>query len=335
MSIKKIAKKVIRHIQGPVQGTKTVYIGSVPIGREFPTYIIAEIGINHNGDIDIAKKLIDASVDAGCQAVKLQKRTVEDVYTKEELAKARVVDESVLRNAVKRGVLSKDAVERLEKSDYKESTNGDLKYALEFTRAEYQELKKYADEKKIHFFASPWDLKSVDFLEELGVPAHKIASASLTDHELLRKVKATGKPTILSTGMSTLEEVDAAVKVFGLDNLILLHTVSTYPAEDKNINLKVLPTMRALYPTVPIGYSGHEAGLAISAAATTLGAHVLERHITLDKTMYGSDQKASIEPRELKELVVGIRAIEAAFGDGVKRVLDEEIPIKEKLRRVQ
>jgi N-acetylneuraminate synthase len=334
MSIKKIAKKVLRHIKGPVKGTKTVHVESVPIGRAHPTYIIAEIGINHNGDVYIAKQLIDASVDAGCQAVKFQKRTIEDVYTEEELAKARVVNESVLRNAVKRGVLSKDAVERLEKSDYKESSNGDLKYALEFTRAEYEELKKYAEDKKIHLFASPWDLKSVDFLEELGVPAHKIASASLTDHDLLRKVKATGKPTILSTGMSTLEEVATAVKVFGLDNLILLHTVSTYPAEDKNINLSVLPAMRALYPTVPIGYSGHEAGLAISAAATTLGAHVLERHVTLDKTMYGTDQSASIEPKELKELVMGIRAIEAAFGDGVKRVLDEEIPIREKLRRV-
>ncbi len=334
MSIKKIAKKLIRHIQGPVQNTKTVYIDSIPIGREFPTYIIAEIGINHNGDIDIAKKLIDVSVDAGCQAVKFQKRTVEDVYTKAELAKDRVVDEFVLRNAVKRGVLSADAVERLEKSNYKNSTNGDLKYALEFTFQEYKELKSYADDKKIHFFASPWDLKSVDFLEELGVPAYKIASASLTDHELLRKVKETQKPMILSTGMSTLQEVDAAVKVFGLDNLVLLHTVSTYPAESKNINLRVLPLMRSLYPTVPIGYSGHESGLAISAAATTLGAHVLERHITLDRNMYGSDQKASIEPNELRELVEGIRAIESAFGDGVKRVLDEEIPIREKLRRV-
>ncbi len=258
MNIQNNLKTIIRKVCGDVQSTKTVYIGSTPIGKKHPAYIIAEVGINHNGDTEIAKRLIDAAADAGCQAVKFQKRTIEDVYTKEELAKARAVDAGLLRNAVKRGVLSTEAVARLEKSDFKDSTNGDLKYALEFTLNEYRELKKYADEKGIHIFASPWDLKSVDVLEELGVPAHKVASASLTDDELLRKVKATGKPTILSTGMSTLEEVAHAVEVFGSDNLILLHTVSTYPAEDKNINLRLIPKFRALYPTIPIGYSGHE-----------------------------------------------------------------------------
>jgi N-acetylneuraminate synthase len=334
MVIKRLAKKVWRIFQGPVLGTKTVYIEGVPVGREHTGYIIAEIGINHNGDLNIAKQLIAESALAGCQAVKLQKRTIEDVYSKEELEKPRAVDVEVLKNAIARGVLSPEAVDRLTKSDFKDSTNGDLKYALEFTLEEYKILKAYAEERGIHFFASPWDVKSVDVLEEVGVPAYKIASASLTDDELLRKVHATGKPIILSTGMSSLEQVRHAVDVLGVENLILLHTISTYPAEDKNINLRLIPALRSLYPTVPIGYSGHEKGLAISVAATTLGAHVIERHVTLDKNMFGSDQKASIEPGELKELVEGIRAIESAFGDGVKRVLEEEIPIREKLRRV-
>jgi N-acetylneuraminate synthase len=334
MTLIQSLRRFKKAVFGGTQGTKTLYIGDIPVGKAHSAYIIAEVGINHIGDIEIAKKLIKAAADAGCQAVKLQKRTVNVVYTPEELAKPRAVDETLLRNAVKRGVLSPEAVLRLEKSGYKESTNGDLKYALEFTKDEYVELKKFADELGIHFFASPWDLESVDVLEEIGVLVHKIASASITDTELLKKVKTTGKPTILSTGMSSMEEVERAVETFGTDNLILLHTVSTYPAEDKNINLSLIPALRAKYPTVPIGYSGHEAGLAVSVAATTLGAHVIERHVTLDKTMFGSDQKASIEPHELKELVRGIRSIEAAFGDGVKRVLDDEIPIREKLRRV-
>ncbi len=334
MNVKNVVKKVWRQFTGGNPGTKTVYIGSIPVGRKHPSYIIAEVGINHNGDVEIAKKLIDCSVDAGCQAVKFQKRTVNVVYTEAELLKPREVNPDVLKNAVRRGVLSSEAVTRLEKSEYKESTNGDLKLALEFTYDEYVELKRYADERGIHLFASPWDEASVDFLEKLDVPAHKIASASLTDHGLLRRVRATGKPIILSTGMSTLGEIQEAVSVLGTENLILLHTVSTYPAENKNINLRIIPVLRNLYPTVPIGYSGHESGLAISVAATTLGAHVIERHVTLDRNMYGSDQKASIEPHELKELVHGIRSIETAFGDGEKRVIDEEVPIKEKLRRV-
>ncbi len=327
-------RDVKKLVFGGTKGTETINIADIKIGKQHPAYIIAEIGINHNGDIDIAKRLIDAAFEAGCQAVKFQKRTIAKVYSESELAKPREVNEEVLKNAVKRNVLSPEAVSRLEKSNYKESTNGDLKYALEFTLDEYNELKKYADERNIHLFASPWDIESVDVLESFGVPVHKIASASLTDDELLRRVRKTGKPIILSTGMSTLEEVEHAVEVLGTEDLILLHTISTYPAEDRNINLSLIPTLRSLYPTVPIGYSGHESGIAISVAATTLGAHVIERHVTLDKSMYGSDQKASIEPRELKDLVLGIRAIESAFGDGIKRVLDEEVPIREKLRRV-
>jgi N-acetylneuraminate synthase len=334
MELLNTLRKVKRSIFGAAPTTKTVSIGGIPVGKKHPSYIIAEIGINHNGDIEIAKKLIDAAADAGCQAVKFQKRTVPVVYTEAELAKAREVDETVLRNAVKRGVLSSEAVMRLESSGYKNSTNGDLKYALEFTMPEYKELKAHADAKGIHLFASPWDLQSVDFLEELGVPAHKIASASLTDDELLRKVKATGKPTILSTGMSTMEEIEHAVTVFGVENLILLHTVSTYPAEYRTINLRTIPTLKRKYPTIPIGYSGHESGSAISIVAASLGAHVIERHITLDRSMFGSDQKASIEPQELKELVSSIRSVDEAFGDGIKTIIPEEIPIREKLRRV-
>lgn len=313
--------------------TKTVYIGDIPVGKHLPAYIIAEIGINHNGDINIAKGLIDAAADAGCQAVKLQKRTIPVVYSEAERGKPREVPREVLENAIRRGVLSDEAVKRLKKSDFKDSTNGDQKYALEFTIDEYKELKEYANKKGLHLFASPWDERSVDDLEVIGVPCYKIASASLTDHELLRKVRKTGKPVILSTGMSTTEEVVEAVKVLGTNDLILLHTVSTYPAHERHINLQLIPRLRAFFPTVPIGYSGHEAGLAVSIAATILGAHVIERHVTLDRNMYGSDQKASIEPRELKQLVKDIRDVEAAAGDGVKRIIEEEKPIREKLRR--
>ncbi len=334
MNVKKLLKRVLHKSTGKKTGTKTVHVGNVPVGKKHPVYVIAEIGINHNGDIEIAKKLIDVSAEAGCHAVKFQKRTVGKVYTEAELAKPREVNADLLKNAVKCGRLSPEAVRRLEQSDYKESTNGDLKYALEFTLGEYRDLKQYAEEKGIQMFASPWDEESIDVLEELGVPAYKLASASLTDHALLRRVRETGKPIILSTGMSTLEEVERAIEVCGHENLIILHTVSTYPAEEKNVNLRLIPVLRTMYPTIPIGYSGHEAGIAISIAAATLGAHVVERHVTLDKTMYGTDQKASLEPQELMDLVRGIRAIETAFGDGEKRVIPEEIPIKEKLRRV-
>lgn len=329
-----IVQRVVRRLTNAPTETKTVHIGEIPIGKRHPGYIIAEIGINHNGDIAIAKKLIDVAADAGCQAVKFQKRTVDVVYTKEELEKPREVPRDMLERAIARGVLSAEAIARLKKSDFKESTNGDQKRALEFTIDEYRELTDYAKGKNLHLFVSPWDLESVDDFEVLDPPCYKIASASLTDHELLKKVKATGKPVILSTGMSTEEEVSSAMKVLGTENVILLHTISTYPANEKNINLRLIPVLRMLYPTVPIGYSGHEQGLAVSIAAATLGAHVIERHITLDKNMYGSDQKASMEPQELKELVKGIREIESAFGDGTKRVLEDEVPIREKLRRV-
>lgn len=323
----------IRDYLLPRDEPNAVFIGGVPIGKKFPVFFIAEIGINHNGSIETAKKLIDAAATAGAQAVKFQKRTIPVVYTSEELAKPRAVDRGLLENAVRRGVLSKEAEMRLEKSDYAESTNGDLKWALEFTEREYRDIFNHAKGKGLLVFASPWDEESVDVLERLGVPCHKVASASLTDHGLLKKLKSTEKPIILSTGMSTVEEILEAVEVLGKKDTILLHTVSTYPATTKEINLKAIRTLKMMFPHMQIGYSGHEGGTATSVAAATLGARVIERHITLDKQMFGTDQSASLEPQEFQELIAGVRAMEEAFGDGVKRVFQSEIPIREKLRR--
>ncbi len=310
-----------------------VQIGQYPVGDRYPTFIIAEIGINHNGSVEVAKKLIDATKDAGAQAVKFQKRTVSVVYTAEELAKPRAVDRTLLENAVKRGVLSKEAVKRLQDSNFENSTNGDLKYALEFTPKEYKEIMEYAKQKGIVAFASPWDEESVDVLEEFDVPVHKIASASLTDWDLLKHLKSKGKPIIISSGMSTMEEVRKAMDILGDYNVILMHTVSTYPAEDEHLNLRVIETLKNEFPRVPVGYSGHERGVSNTVAAVAMGACVVERHITLDRAMYGSDQAASIEPKELKDLVDSIRRFEKARGDGVKRLVDVEEPVKKKLRR--
>lgn len=320
-------------IRGKNRKPSNIQIGKKSLGRTVPVFVIAEIGINHNGSMDIAKRLIDAAADAGAQAVKFQKRTVPVVYTAEELAKDRKVDRSVLENAIIRGVLPKDAVKRLKDSNFENSTNGDLKWALEFTESEYRELFDYANRKGLEAFASPWDEGSVDILEKLGVPAYKIASASLTDDALLKKIRSTNKPVILSTGMSTMQEVKHAVDILGTKDLALLHTVSTYPSEYRHLNLKLIARLRQEFPTVLIGYSGHEKGIGTTVAAAAIGARVIERHLTLDKTMYGSDQAASLEPDEFKQMITDIRSMEEAFGDGFKRVIDEEIPIAAKLRR--
>lgn len=310
-----------------------VTIGSTRIGDNEGIFVIAEIGINHNGDVAIAKKLIDAAVAAGADAVKFQKRTVSVVYTPEELAKSREVPAALLMEAVKRGAVSKEAETRLATSQFKETTNGDLKYALEFGEKEYREIDAYAKEKGILWFASPWDEQSVDFLEKFNPPAYKVASASLTDDGLLRRMKATGRAIILSTGMSTMEEVDHAVEVLGKENLVILHCVSTYPAELSDLNLSVIPVLSQRYG-VPVGYSGHERGVYTSLCAAAMGAVVVERHITLDRAMWGTDQAASVEPKGFELLVQEIRNFEKARGDGVKRVLDSELPIIKKLRRV-
>jgi len=284
-----------------------VKIGNAAVGEGYPCYIIAEIGINHNGDIETAKKLIDVAADAGCNAVKFQKRAVNIVYTKEELEKPR-------------------------ENPFGE-TNGDLKYGLEFEKEQYDQIDQYCKEKDITWFVSPWDEKSVDFAEQYNPPCYKIASASLTDDDLLQHIRSMGRPIILSTGMSTLEQVDHALEILGKKNLILLHTCSTYPANYDELNLKVIQTMKERYG-IPVGYSGHETGLPTSSAAVAMGACVMERHITLDRSMWGSDQAASLEPNGISRLVRDIRLIEMAMGDGIKRVGEREAPIMKKLRRV-
>ena len=285
---------------------ETVRIGNSVIGYKNPCYIIAEIGINHNGDIDVAKRLIDLAKLSGCNAVKFQKRTIDVVYKPEELAAPR---ESPFGN-----------------------TNGDLKYGLEFELEEYQEIDRYCKEKNIPWFASCWDEASVDFIGQFDVPCYKIASASLTDDDLLRHIKSKGKPIILSTGMSTLEQIDHAVEILGKNDLVILHATSTYPAEYVELNLSVIPALKQRYG-VPIGYSGHETGIPSSIAVVALGACMVERHITLDRAMWGSDQAASLGPGGIIKMVSGIRLMEMAMGDGVKQVIERETPIIEKLRR--
>lgn len=266
------------------------------------TIIVAEIGISHNGDIEIAKKLIDMAIFAGCDFVKFQKRTIEDVYTPEELAKPR---ESIFGE-----------------------TNGDLKKGLEFEKKEYQEIDRYCKQRGIKWFASPWDLKSVDFLDGFKVPYYKVPSALLTNDELLKRLK--GKKVILSTGMSTTEQIDHAVEILG--DPIILHCTSTYPSKLEELNLNVIPWLKKRYG-LPVGYSGHETGVVESVIAVALGAEVIERHITLDRAMWGSDQAASLEPNGLNKMVRDIRNLDKVLGDGIKKVYDSELPILEKLRK--
>ncbi|ANG85567.1 N-acetylneuraminate synthase family protein [Microbacterium aurantiacum] len=287
----------------------TVTIGTRVIGGGRPAYVIAEIGLNHNGDVDLAKRLIDVAADAGADAVKFQKRTPE-IATPEHMR-------DVPRE-----------------TPWGTMTYLDYRRRVEFDRAQYIEISDHALLRGLEWFASPWDVPSVAFLEELGVAAHKVASASLTDHAVLRALADTGKPVILSTGMSTMAEIDAAVSVLGTDRLVLMHATSTYPMEPEEANLRMIPALRERFPGVPVGYSGHERGLQISLAAVALGAVAVERHITLDRTMWGSDHAASLEPTGLTHLVRDIRVIESALGDGVKRVYPGELAPMAKLRRV-
>jgi N-acetylneuraminate synthase len=285
---------------------KTIQIENKLVGEDQPTYFIAEIGINHNGSLSQAKKLIDVAVECGCDAVKFQKRTIDIVYTSEELARPR--------------------------ENPFGTTNGDLKRGLEFSEEEYSEIDRYCKEKNIHWTASCWDEASVDFIAKFDPPCFKLASASLTDDNLLRHHRKYGKPIIISTGMSEMKQIEHAVEVLGTDDLIILHSTSTYPAQLEELNLKMIHTLKEKFP-VPIGYSGHEVGLSPSYAAIVLGASVVERHITISRAEWGSDQAASIEPQGLKRLVDDIRAFEIAIGDGVKKVYESEVPIIEKLRR--
>ena len=286
---------------------QSVQIGDRLVGPGHPTFIVAEIGINHNGDLELAKKLISAAAASGCDAAKFQKRTIEVVYRPEELARPR---ESPFG-----------------------TTNEDLKRGLEFGYDEYAEIDRFCRSLGVMWFASCWDPGSVDFIEQFDPPCYKIASACLTDDDLLRYHRQKGCPIILSTGMSTMEQIDHAVEVLGRENLILMHCTSTYPAKIEELNLKVIPRLIERYNT-PVGYSGHEVGLYTTLAAVVLGACAVERHITLDRAMWGSDQAASVEPHGIARLVKDIRAVEIAMGDGVKRIYESEIPIMHKLRRI-
>lgn len=311
----------------------SVKIGGTHIGDGHPCFVVAEIGINHNGDISLVKKLIDAAKEAGCDAIKFQKRTVPTVYVEAELIKSREVPAFIVSAAINRGVLAKDSVARLIESNLQETTNGDLKWALELTKNEYAIIDAYCKRVGIMWFASPWDEESVDFLDTFNPPAYKIASASLTDGNLLRHIRSKGRPVILSTGLSTMDQIRKAVEILGKENLVLLHCVSTYPSETKDANLTMIQTLKKEFPSIPIGYSGHEKGISLSVNAATLGACIVERHITLDRTMWGSDQAASLEPKGFSLMIRDIRRFEEAKGDGVKQVIAAEEPIIAKLRR--
>jgi N-acetylneuraminate synthase len=288
--------------------TASVTIGDKLVGRDHPTYVIAEIGLNHNGDVGIAKQLIDIAAEAGCDAVKFQKRTPEICVP-----------------------LEQRSVER--ETPWGRMTYMDYRYRVEFEEEQYSEIDNYCNKLGLHWFASPWDVPSVHFLQRFDVVTYKVASASVTDHELLRAIRETGKPIILSTGMSTIEEIDKAVEVVGTERLIMLHATSTYPMPAHEANLRTITTLSDRYG-VPVGYSGHERGLQISLAAVALGAVAVERHITLDRTMWGSDQAASLEPEGLRHLVRDIRILQDALGDGVKRVFEGELAPRARLRRV-
>ena len=270
-------------------------------------FFIAEIGINHNGDLKICKKLIDLASSAGCNAVKFQKRDIETVYSKEYL------------------------------DSFRESpwgkTQRDQKMGIEFNENEYREIDNYCKEKKIEWFASAWDLKSQEFLNNFNCKYNKIASAMLVNIELLKKVAEEKKHTFISTGLSTLKDIEIAVNIFRERKcpFELMHCVSTYPLKEKHANLKTINTLREKFKC-NVGYSGHESGLTLSYAAAALGATSIERHITLDRAMYGTDQAASLSPPGLRKIVPQIKKISIALGDGVKRIIEEEKPIAKKLR---
>ncbi len=314
---------------------KTIKIGHRHryVGDGHPCFVVAEIGINHNGSVENALQLINIAKEAGCQAVKFQKRTVSVVYSEAELAKPRSVPDEIITNAINRNALPPLSVERLKKN-IKDTTNGDLKYALEFGSEEYKVIDQYCKNIGILWFSSPWDEESVDFLEQFDPPCYKVASASMTDKDLLSHVASKSRPVILGTGMSTWEQMVKAVTLLNdsRTELIISHTVSTYPAERRDLNLAAMLEMKKYFDR-PIAYSGHERGTTMSVCAVALGANMVERHITIHRDMWGSDQSASLEPTGLKTMVSNIRDFERALGDGVKVVLPAEIPIMQKLRR--
>jgi N-acetylneuraminate synthase len=288
---------------------REVKIGDCFVGDGHPTYVVSEIGINHNGDLEIAKALIKAAKEAGVNAVKFQKRTPELCVPPEQ-----------------RGQMRETPWGYISYLDYR--------YKVEFDVDDYKEIDRYCKELGITWFASVWDEPSVDFLEQFNPVCYKIPSAAVTDHSLRKHLKKTGRPLILSTGMSTIAQIRESVSVVGTDHLIITHATSTYPCEPEELNLKMVETLRKEFPC-PIGYSGHEVGLIPSVIAVAFGACMVERHITLDRAMWGSDQAASVEPNGFERLVKYIRVTEQAVGDGVKKVYESEMSSLKKLRRVQ
>lgn len=286
-----------------------VPIGEREVGEDRPVFVIAEIGINHNGSLELCEKLIEGAHRAGCDAVKFQKRTPELCVPLDQW--------NVMRD-----------------TPWGRMTYIDYKRKIEFGQSEYQHIDRVCRRLGIAWFASCWDLPSIEAIERFNPPCYKAASASLTDHELLRAMKATGKPLVISTGMSSVDEIDAAVSAVGHKHLLIAHSTSTYPCPVDELNLRMIRTLKREYPRCPIGYSGHETGLAPTWAAVALGATFIERHITLDRAMWGTDHAASVELSGLERLVGQIRDVERAVGDGVKRVYDSELPIRQKLRRV-
>jgi N-acetylneuraminate synthase len=271
-------------------------------------FIIAEVGINHNGDMSICKNLIDIAAEVGCDAVKFQKRDLDKVYTQEFL-------------------------DSLRESPWG-ATQREQKAGLEFSVDEYRDIDQYCKEKGIEWFASAWDLNSQEFLQQFGCKYNKVASAMIVYEDLLKMIAKEGKHTFISTGMTTYDDIQKAVDIFNEEgcSFELMHTISTYPMKDENANLKMINTLRDKFKC-DIGYSGHETGVAISTAAVAFGITSLERHITLNRSMYGSDQSASVEPAGFRQLVGSVRKIEKAIGDGIKKVIEEEIPIAKNLRQ--
>lgn len=288
--------------------TRETEIGGRIVGDGQPSYIVAEIGINHNGDLDLAKQLISAGHEAGVDAIKFQKRTPELCVPPEQQKKKRDTPWGYI-------------------------TYIDYRHKVEFDQVEYREIDEHCRQLGIDWFASVWDQPSVDFMEAFQPIAYKLPSAALTDHDLLRHVRATGRPMIVSTGMSTMDQIEDAMEVVGMEDLVLLHSTSTYPCEPEELNLRMIETLRERFPC-PIGYSGHEVGLVPSAVAVAMGACLVERHITLDRAMWGSDQAASVEPHGFRTLVKYLRVTEQALGDGIKHVYASEQPSLKKLRRV-
>ncbi|HRE56370.1 MAG TPA: N-acetylneuraminate synthase family protein [Candidatus Kapabacteria bacterium] len=288
---------------------KSVLIGDKAVGDKHSVYVIAEIGINHNGSVELAKKMIDSAAIAGCDAVKFQKRTPELCVPREQWD-----------------------IER--DTPWGRMTYLEYRHKVEFGFNEFDEIDQYCKQKNIQWFASCWDEPSVEFIEQFNPPCYKAASASLTDIPLLQTMQNTGKPLIISTGMSTMEEITEAIDSLDTSALLIAHSTSSYPCKIEELNLNMIRTLRSLYPDIPIGYSGHEVGLAPTWSAVTLGACFVERHITLDRAMWGTDQAASVEMVGLIRLVSNIRDIEKALGDGIKRVYDSELSSRKKLRRV-